>query len=77
VFRKNERRVSQVLQFRETAEIRKETSFAKHKFNYFSFNSCKDACLSRLWHSWALLNQNLTALNVNVNSFSKFNGVKR
>ncbi len=27
------------------------------------------------WHSWASLNQNLTALNVN--NFSKFNGDKR
>jgi hypothetical protein len=27
-------------------------------------------------HSWASLNKNLTALNVNLNSFSKFNWVK-
>jgi hypothetical protein len=31
VFRKNEGRVSRVLQFRETADIKKETSFAKHE----------------------------------------------
>jgi hypothetical protein len=31
VFRENEGRVSRVSQFRETAEIMKETSFAKHK----------------------------------------------
>ncbi len=31
VFRENEGRVSRVPQFRETAEITKETSFAKHE----------------------------------------------
>jgi hypothetical protein len=31
VFRKNEGRVSRVSQFRKTAEITKETSFAKHE----------------------------------------------
>ncbi len=31
VFRENEGRVSRVSQFRETAEITKETSFAKHE----------------------------------------------
>jgi hypothetical protein len=31
VFRENEERVSRVSQFRETAEIMKETSFAKHE----------------------------------------------
>ncbi len=31
VFRENERRNSRVSQFRETAEITKETSFAKHE----------------------------------------------
>jgi hypothetical protein len=31
VFRENEGRVSRVLQFRETAEITKETIFAKHE----------------------------------------------
>ncbi len=31
VFRENEGRVSRVSQFRETAEIMKETSFAKHE----------------------------------------------
>ncbi len=56
MFLENEERVSQVLLFRETAEITKETSVAKHenrktkktlskntKFNDFSLNSCKDA----------------------------------
>ncbi len=31
MFRENERRISRVSQFRETAEIAKETSFAKHE----------------------------------------------
>jgi hypothetical protein len=31
VFRENERRISRVSQFRETAKITKETSFAKHE----------------------------------------------
>jgi hypothetical protein len=43
----------------------KKTWSKNTKFNYFSFNSCEDAHLNRLWHSWASLNQNLTALNVN------------